>query len=355
MLLFKNMYIDCHVHCRDFNQKHKETIVHALEVAEKVGLSAIFDMPNTDPPTITEKEVFERLSKADSPVFYGVYVGLTSDREQITEAVKICNKWFPRESDKKGVVGLKMFAGKSVGDLTVSEEKEQKKVYEELAKQNYKGVLVVHCEKEKEMRSQLWDPQEPCTWDRARPQKAETESIKDQIKFALSSDYKGKLHIPHVSSPSSIELIEEKRQFLNLSCGVTPHHLLFNHDTVKNSDQGILYKVNPPIRDRSSQELLLKKFKEGKIDVLETDHAPHTLEEKLKDHASGIPGLSFWPVFVKILKEKGVSEELLEKVAFENINEIFGMKIKKLNRKPEILEKEYSFNLYKNGEDKIRE
>ena len=81
------MYIDSHVHLRDFNQKNKETIKHGLEVARDSGVDAVFDMPNTDPPIMTKENVLDRLKLAKDAgvkeVYYGLYIGLTSDREQI--------------------------------------------------------------------------------------------------------------------------------------------------------------------------------------------------------------------------------------------------------------------------------
>lgn len=341
------MYIDSHVHCRDFEKDYKETIAHALDVAKDSGLSAIFDMPNTKPLVTTRKIVLERLAlaeKANSPVFYGTYIGLTPDPNQIKEAVETYNEFFPRKStDKKGVIGLKMFAGAS-GDLTISDPEEQLKVYKQLSKLNYKGVLVVHCEKESEMHSELWNPEDPITHSYSRPEKAEVESIIDQIKFAITTDYGkiGKLHITHISTSEGVDLVNSSKNHINISCGATPHHLLLNNEITPRK-RGIFYKVNPPLRSVSSQKKLLKKFKKREIDILETDHAPHTLKEKSEGYLSGIPELSSWPIFLRILKEQKVKETLIEKVAFKNPNKIFGTKIQKINYPIKSRVGEYSF------------
>jgi len=91
------MFIDSHVHFRDFNQKHKETVRHGLEVARDSGLDAVFDMPNTDPPIMTRDLVQDRLriaKDADVPeVFYGLYMGVTGKPEQIRRAVDIYLKF----------------------------------------------------------------------------------------------------------------------------------------------------------------------------------------------------------------------------------------------------------------------
>jgi len=227
------MYIDCHVHCRDFEQSHKETVAHALEVAKDSGLSAIFDMPNTSPAVTTRQRVLERLTLAsweNSPVFYGTYIGLTSDPVQIREAVETYNDFFPKDrSDRTGAVGLKMFAGKSVGDLTIAEPEAQREVYRHLVKLGYKGVLVVHCEKESEMYPELWDPSEPVTHCKSRPEISEVESVKDQLKFALETCYAkqpqhgetfGKLHIAHISVPQAVDIVNSYQNLMQVSCGL---------------------------------------------------------------------------------------------------------------------------------------
>lgn len=204
------MYIDCHTHCRDEKASYKETIEHALRVAEDSGLSGIFDMPNIPNPIISRKRVLDRLNlaqEANSPIFFGIYVGVTPNINQIREAVECHKKFFPKPEDKLGVMGLKMFAGKSVDDLTVINEENQREVYDTLAELDYKGVLAVHCEKESEMQPGYWKPELPITHSHARPKKAEIESIRDQIAFAIDADYEGKLHIVHVSCPESVDLV----------------------------------------------------------------------------------------------------------------------------------------------------
>jgi len=328
------MYIDCHTHCRDEKWENKETISRALRVAEDSGLSGIFDMPNVPDPVISRKRVVDRLELAAyvrSRVFYGVYVGLTADKDQIRGAVGAYKEFFPRSSESTGgVIGLKMFAGKSVGDLTISNPEEQQEVYYELTKLGYRGVLAVHCEKETEMMNGLYDPRNPISHCSARPPRSEVESVKDQIRFAREARYNGGLHILHVSVPESVDLILDAKKDLRISCGVTPHHLLLDERIMLGSN-GVFFKVNPPLRDSGKKNKLLSYFKKGYLDVLESDHAPHTLKDKLEKQMSGICNLASWPDFVEILKIRGVSQELLDRVAYENINSIFGTQIPKLN------------------------
>ena len=112
------MYIDAHVHLRDFRQSHKETISHGLEVAVDSGVDAVFDMSNTDPPILTRDVVIDRLRVARAAnipsVFYGVYMGLTTDPEQIKGAVEAYRE-FPQ------VIGMKLYAGHSVRTLLLTQ------------------------------------------------------------------------------------------------------------------------------------------------------------------------------------------------------------------------------------------
>jgi len=340
--------IDPHVHCRDWDQNYKETIKHALLVAKKIGSSGIFDMPNTSPP-INSREAIERrltdAAKIKSPVFYGIYAGLTSDKNQIKEVVKTWKELFPK------VVGLKMFAGHSVGNLGIVEEEEQKLVYQTLAAEGYDGVLAVHCEKESLLKPDLWNPVNPKSHSFARPPESEIESVKDQINFAQTSKFKGVLHIAHVSVPESIDLIERARRQkkIRISCGLTPHHCLLNYDLIPESKKGLLYKVNPPLRRKESSEKMLIFLKEGKINWIETDHAPHTLKDKLEEpFMSGFPGLPFYPHFLKFLLGNGFSKLQIRNLTHNNICNTFGINLPELSEIPDLgLDNEYEVDVYR--------
>lgn len=351
------MYIDPHVHCRDGKQSYKETIKHALSVAEKAGVDAIFDMPNTDPPITSVDLVIERLAIAEScnsPVFYGLYVGLSSDPEQVKNAVACFRMFFPR------VVGLKMFAGKSVGDLSVINPEDQLNIYKTLALENYEGILVVHCEKEIFMKPELWNPADPGSHNLTRPLISEIASVIDQILFALSSGFKGHLHIAHVSNPESVEfinMIKKNHPNFRISCGATPHHLFLNTHDMKGKNR-LLLKVNPPIRSFREQKKLLEYLKKGMIDWIETDHAPHCLNEKISaPYMSGIPWLDQWPILVDKLRENGIGDKMIEDLTFNNVKKTFGIDVRKsvmLKTTKNYKEYETSFELNKMAIKKIK-
>ncbi len=347
--------IDPHVHCRDWNESHKETIAHALLVAERAGISGIFDMPNTNPPIISRELAIKRIEdagKVDSKVFYGLYFGLTSDPKQIEEAVQTYNELFP------SVVGFKIYAGHSVGNLAISVEEEQRRIYKTLAELGYKGVVAVHCEKESLFNQELWNPHYPRTHSLARPAIAETESIKDQIHFASESDFKGTLHIAHISHPESVLLVNQARKntSLKITCGVTPHHCLLGNELMT-GENGILYKVNPPLRSGADCEIMVKYLHEGLIDFIETDHAPHTLHEKLNaPYMSGFPGLPFVPHFLRFLLHIGFSEERITYRTHQRICEAFNIDIKDTPMHVDYgLEQEYEVDVYEPIRQKFKQ
>ncbi len=338
------MYIDTHVHLRDFNQAHKETIKHGLEVARDSGLDAIFDMPNTDPPILNRDVVLERLAKAkdaDVPeVFYGLYMGLTKDMEQVKRAVALTQEF-------SQVIGMKLYAGHSVGQLGVIHTEDQEKIYQTLVSQGYKGVLVIHAEKEEEIRSNLWNHSHPISHCYARSEHAETASIADQLKFAWQSEFSGTQHIAHISTPKGVELVSKaKEKGMKVTCGICPHHFIYDWTKMETED-GLLWKMNPPLRSPKSREQMLNYLKAGKIDWIETDHAPHTLKDKLEHpFMSGIPGLAWWPLFEEYLRRENCSDKLIEDITFGNIQKTFGLDIDKKKRSLKDRRQEYPFNPY---------
>ncbi|MFA5050788.1 MAG: dihydroorotase [Patescibacteria group bacterium] len=313
------MIIDPHVHCRDGKQAYKETIEHVFKIAGEQGVNKIFDMPNTNPPILFEKDIKARLKLVpkNRKNDYYLYIGLTANQKQLKEAVRCYNKY-------REVIGFKLYAGKSTGNLAIIKEKEQKEIYKILSDFNYKGVLAVHCEKESFLKPKLWNPLKPITHFYARPKQAEIESIKDQIKFVKETDFKGILHICHVSCPESVELVNQARKEIKITCGVTPHHILWSNEILKKPD-GLLYTTNPPLRNKEDVKKLIKCLKDGKIDWIETDHAPHVIGEKLfLPYLSGYPSLYLYKNFVeKFLPSIGLSRKQIKKMTFENICKTF--------------------------------
>jgi len=354
------MYIDSHVHARDWEEKHKETIAHALRVAEDSGLAGIFIEPNTKRPITTlrrvEDTIFE-INLARSKVFAGILVGLTADRAQVEEAARIAQITFPYRVESVpdwAVVGLKAYLGESVGNLAVVEYEKQEAIYSWLAEFGYEGVVQNHCEKKSLIRPDLFDPKNPVSHSLARPEESEVESVRDLIRILEKTGFarlgeKGRVQVEHVSVPESLRLIREARARFNIGAAVTPHHLLIDTDYIeREGHRGILYKVNPPIRSSQTRRELLKEFLAGRIEILSTDHAPHTLHEKRSDYMSGIPNLASWDIFIPLLINAGATYGLLDLVARDNVNRIYGTDIFERDRevRPLVHLDDYAFRPY---------
>jgi len=313
------MRIDPHVHCRDGKQAYKETIAHVLKLCKEQGVDMIFDMPNTDPPLLTESDMEARLALVprDDLKRYRLYLGATADERQLREAAGLVNRC-------NQVVGIKLYAGRSVGALALAHEADQRKVYAILAAADYQGVLAVHAEKEA-LFTRSFDAARPASHSLARPPQAETASIADQIAFARAANFKGTLHICHISTAASLELVKAARQYLKITCGVTPHHLMWSSDHMK-GQEGVLYKVNPPLRELADTIALRQALKHGEIDWIETDHAPHAISEKLyPPYESGYPSLCLYRSLVEdILPYWGVSEATIKEITCTAIQRVFG-------------------------------
>ena len=314
--------IDLHVHLRDWGQSAKETVEHGLAVASLCGIKRVGDMPNTSPALTSRDAVLERLALASPSVkrhrvSYSVHMGLTKDPGQIREAVATHSELFPL------VLGLKMFAGQSTGDMGIVDIDGERRVFKTLSEAGYKGVLLVHCEKEALMKPDSYVPGKWDTHSLARPAEAETESVRDMIALARECGFAGHLHICHISTKGALDLVvKAKGEGMAISCGATAHHSLKTCDDA--AEHGLYLKMNPPLRPACDRDAIYQGLKDGSVDYVESDHAPHTLEDKEKG-ASGIPGFAGSLVLLSRLKADGVSLSRLEALFSLNAARIFGI------------------------------
>jgi len=361
--------IDSHVHLRGGDWNYKETVEHGLRIALLAGVDGVVDEPNVPydgVPIISRRLVEKRLGEAERAQenlvaefgyapFYGLEVGLTSDPDQIAEAVGCYRAFSPRRYGNFGVVGLKLFAGHSVGDLSVSRFEDQRGIYVDLISFGYEGVVSVHPEKEDLIDMRWWDPGHPASWNRARPLEAEFYSIQDQLRLIQETNFRGHVHFKHVSTVDSARLVYYSKPRQRVSSGVTPHHLLLNAEMMRDA-RGLLMKVNPPVRRGTDSCQLLKMLIRGEIDIVESDHAPHTFAEKTggvlgKDgkpvYMSGIVGLPIMAWMPRILRAEGISNERIRKIMHTNVDEIFGVQIPENGRTPRFdLHTEYETDVY---------
>jgi len=302
--------VDIHVHFREPGMTHKEDFKSGSLAAAFGGISCVFDMPNNIPQTTSVGAVIDKISVASkkSYVDFGVYAGVTNDNIVNIESLsKKCN-------------GFKIFLGSST--LSMLFDKEKLREAFDLIGISGKPVIV-HCEDEecliehKEVEKNLTDHM------RFRPGVCEEIAISNVLQAADSLNTK--IHVCHVSSCEGLELLKKKPA--NVSFGVTPHHCLLNVE--KNMGSPGLFKVNPPIRTGFDRESLFNSVKNGMTSVLESDHAPHTKEEKDKEFDEvpcGVPGVeTMYPLFLYMAKKEVLTFQRLTNLLCSRPADLLGV------------------------------
>jgi dihydroorotase len=302
--------IDIHVHFRDPGLTNKEDFSSGSTAAAFGGISCVFDMPNTIPQTASIQTVNDKISSASkkSIIDFGVYAGISDDNlDNIDSLSKKCN-------------GFKIYLGSSTNSFKFSKEN----LRETLQKISNTGKIVLfHAEDENLILKNKGIENGILDHLKYRPSICEETSIKD-ILFS-SKNLNLKTHICHISSIEGLEILKNKSK--NISCGVTPHHLLIS--TEKITDFETFYKVNPPIRTSFDRESLFNAAKNGLVDVIESDHAPHTKEEKDVDFnqaPSGIPGVeTMYPLFLFLAKKEVLSYQRMIYLLCKRPAELLGI------------------------------
>jgi dihydroorotase len=348
--------IDSHVHDRDWNQKHKETIKHALWVLFLAGFDGVCVEPNTFPGIINREYVVRRLDDAEEAenelginLHYGIEIGLTSDTEQVKRAVDVYREFFPRNGERFGVWGTKIYGVDSGGGVYAETRDLRRKVVKTLVAVGYEGTIKWHGE-DKSLFNPVWNPANPISHCYTRPSISESNFFSELIKDAEELKFSGTLIGAHVSTPETLDIFDaaKKRGIIKVATEVTPHHCLL-YDKMMNKENGILLKVNPPLRTEEESKEMFKGLKNNRIDFIGTDHAPHNLNEKFKDpFKSGFPGIPFHPHFLNHLRVNGFTEEQIQDLTHNNIERTYGINVPKRRRQIRYdLHKEYEVDVYK--------
>jgi len=263
-LLFPG-FIDSHVHFRDFEEMEKEDWHTGGQAAVKGGVTTVIDMPNNSPPILTSGLLEEKRHKAQqSLVNFKLFCGISeSNLDKL-----------PALSQERDVVGFKLYMSQSTGDLAL-EEGQHERVFSTLGSIANDKVLVVHAE----------DPELNQAYGE-RPAASETLAVAKAIKLAFRHDVK--LHVAHVSTKGAVELIRNAKQIgIDVTAEATPHHLLLSKN-----DGEELTTMNPPLRSEEDRKAVWQALKRGTIDIVSSDHAPHTLKDK-EEGSKGVPGVEY--------------------------------------------------------------
>ena len=300
--------IDGHVHSRDPGLAHKEDWASLSASAYKGGVIAVCDMPNTIPPTMDRKTVEEKIKAASRGTLdYRFFLGVSPENLPILNQL-VGDPSLP-------ICGLKIYYGNSTGNLMFSDLDRLGQcltVSKNLA-------LVFHSEdqgcidfnSERLHPTDLKDNQSFSIHSQIRSSACALKSTKTIIDWATAN--KIPIHIAHLTTPGEMKLIlEANERGASITAEVTPHHLLFS--TADYPKHGPFLKMNPPLRSPREVEELLTYFKEGKISIFATDHAPHTRAEKLETIyekcPSGVPSIEFFTPLLLTLGNRSPSTDL---------------------------------------------
>ena len=312
--------IDPHVHFRTPGLEYKEDWTHASRAAINGGCSMVFDMPNVLPPTITEelliakKALIEKqLQNVGIPLRYELYIG--ADKQHVDQLAMVKNQ----------VVGIKVFMGCSTGNLVIDDDESLRKVFEIAAANDM--LVAVHAEDEEMMhasKAQHFRAGDYTCHSDIRNIDVAVKAVEKALM--LCEKYKTRLYILHVSSGAEIQLIREaKQRSLPVFAETTPHHLFFDTSAYKSLHGRAC--VNPALRDAAQQALLFAAIKEGVIDTIGSDHAPHTKEEKDQPYGqcpSGMPGIEFMlPVLLNAHHQGFISLDDVVNITSRNARKIF--------------------------------
>jgi dihydroorotase len=291
--------IDDQVHFREPGLTHKEDLATASRACAKGGVTTFLEMPNTVPAAITQALLEEKLALAarKSLVNYGFYIGATTGNlDELRRAHR--------------TPGIKIFIGSSTGDLLVDEQEALERIFAETTL-----PITAHCEDETTVRANTarllpspprgdsnFPPPSPLRGGagggvapvdvsfHSRIRNHEAALIATRRAIDLAHRHHHRFHVLHVSTGAETELLADHRGLITGEA--CPHHLLFNTDDY--ARLGTLVQMNPSLKTAADSEQLWQALADGRLQVIATDHAPHTLEEKRKPYPaspSGIPAV----------------------------------------------------------------
>jgi dihydroorotase len=268
--------IDPQVHFREPGKEYKEDLGTGSRAAVAGGVTSFLEMPNTDPSTTTQAALDDKLKRAatKSIANYGFFIGATPNNlEELNRATPAC--------------GIKIFMGASTGSLLVNDPEDLERIFA-----NGTRLIAVHAEDEARIRArqaQFAGRTDHRVHSEVRD--AECAMLATKLALSLSKKYRRRLHILHLSTKEEAQLLREDKPTW-VTAEVIPNHLFLNVGDYET--QGSRVQMNPPIRSSKDNSLLWQALRDGVIDFVATDHAPHTLEEKSQPYPkcpSGMPGV----------------------------------------------------------------
>ncbi len=308
--------IDTQTHFREPGSTDTEDLNSGSRAAIVGGITGVFEMPNTNPPTSNKIEFQKKLDLAKNRMYcnYAFYFGATADNASDLADLK----------NLEGCCGVKLFAGSSTGNLLVAKEDDIEKVFKNTSK-----VVSVHSEDEEILNKNKkliknGDVHSHPVW---RSEECAISSTRRIVKIA--ERYKKKAHILHVTTKQEVDFLSQHKG--DITFEITPQHLtIYAPDCY--DKLGSYAQMNPPIRDKSHYDRLWYAIKNNYNDTIGSDHAPHLKKNKEKTYPnspSGMPGVqTLMPVMLNHINEGKLTLEQLINFVCENPVKIFGIKNK---------------------------
>jgi dihydroorotase len=314
---------DMHCHLREPGQEEEETLLSGSLSASSGGFTRICCQPNTDPPIdnkISVRYIYDRASLC--PIEILPYGAITVGRKGISIAPM-------EEMVSAGVIGFSDDGNCVMDSLVFRRALEYSKIFEK--------VVISHSEDTNLSKSGVMNEGFISTRLGVQGIPVQAENIMVYRDIQLADLTKVNLHLAHISTKESVNLIRKwKTNIKNLSCEATVHHLILTEESLKNYNTNA--KVNPPLRTQNDVEALIEGLKDGTIDVIVTDHAPHSSEEKdsgLENAPFGMIGFETAVPLIFSLRKYGLTPMQLLKNLIVNPNKIIGCNIPEIKQDEE--------------------
>lgn len=277
--------IDAHVHFRDPGVTHKEDFGTGSTAAVCGGITTVVDMPNQIPPTenaeqvLVKRRIAEAKSLCDFAVLGVIHQTNVADIQPMADA---------------GAIGYKIFFGETIGNLPYPDDGMCTEVFSAITKSRL--PLCVHAENRQIQhywtnKLKAEGKNDPIYWEQSRPYLCESISIAHIVM--LAETFGTKLHMVHASSKQATDIIRNaKARGLRVTAETGPHYLM--RESKDLAEVGPLLKMNPPVRTKEHQDALWAGLLDGAIDMIATDHSPHTLEEKGCDINGKMTKAAIW-------------------------------------------------------------
>jgi dihydroorotase len=304
--------IDSQVHLREPGAEHKEDLETGGRAAVMGGVTGVFEMPNTKPLSATAETLAGKVSRATNRMHcdFAFYMGGTRDNAHLLGELE----------GLPGCAGTKVFMGSSTGDLLVDDDQGVAEIL-----RNIRRRAAFHSEDEFRLKARKdfqreGDPSSHPVWRDAEAARLCTERL---IRLARTAGKR--IHVLHISTAEEMPLLAANKDVATVE--VTPHHLTLSADDY--SRLGTLMQMNPPVRAASHRDAIWAALNSGVVDVLGSDHAPHTLEEKAKPYPhspSGMPGVqTLVPVMLDHVNKGRLSLERFVDLTSHGPGRIFGI------------------------------